>query len=52
MHTNMQKNNSLKTKEAYTNPEVEMIDIAPMENLLNNISNPGGTGDDLDPIEG
>ena len=48
----MSNYNLSMTKEAYTNPEVTTIDIAPMGNMLQNISNPGGTVPPLDPDEG
>ena len=48
----MSKNNLSMTKEAYTNPEVTTIELSGMENVLQNISNPGGTVPPLDPDEG
>lgn len=39
------------TKEEYTRPEAESICIAPMESIVQNISNPGGDVPPVDPIE-
>lgn len=39
-------------KEAYAKPEAETISIAPMESIVQNISNPGGTVPPIDPTEG
>lgn len=44
----MENNNLSRTKEAYVSPDTESICIAPMESIVNNISNPGG---DVPPIE-
>ena len=40
------------TKDVYVRPETECIHISPMEAIVQNISNPGGTVDPLDPEEG
>lgn len=40
------------TKEAYAKPEAETICIAPMFSIVEDISNPSGTTDPLDPEEG
>ena len=49
---NMNNNDLSKTKEAYAAPETMTVYICPMKNMLNNISNPGGTVPPLDPDEG
>ena len=38
--------------KAYRKPDLEAISIAPMEPIVQNISNPGGTVPPLDPDEG
>ena len=40
------------SKGTYLRPEVETISIAPMESIVQNISNPGGTVTPIDPTEG
>ena len=40
-----------QTKEAYVSPEMETICIAPLESIVQNISNPGGDVPPIDPDE-
>ena len=40
-----------ETKGKYICPETETISIAPMESIVQNISNPGGTVNPIDPEE-
>lgn len=39
------------TKGTYSCPETETISIAPMESIVQNISNPEGTVKPIDPTE-
>ena len=48
----MQNDSLTKAKEPYTNPETTAIALVPKNNVLNYISNPGGTVPSLDPEEG
>lgn len=38
-------------KDVYVRPETEPISIAPMESIVQNISNPGGGVTPIDPNE-
>lgn len=38
--------------QSYETPDIEVIKIAPMKSILQDISNPSGNTDPLDPEEG